>query len=293
MGRSIIKTPRWGGLSRAALSALLGALLAACALGPSEVATPREPAPPAASAVVPLLAPDAVRSALAPTGRLRVAVYPGSPTSLVREAPPEQMRGLSVEIGREMARRLGVQAEIVVHARVAEIIDALKAGRVDVTITNATPARAAEVDFTPPLVALELGVLVLPGSPVADVAGIDQTGVRIGVSQGSSSQAALSRSLRLASLVPAASLQQAREQLQARSSDAFATNKGILFEMADQLPGARVLAGRWGLEQLAIAVPQGRTTAAVWLRDFAAEVRASGLVQQAAQRAGLRGLAGE
>jgi hypothetical protein len=34
--------------------------------------------------------------------------------------------------------------------------------------------------------------------------------------------------------------------------DAFATNKGILFEMADELPEARVLDGRWGAESLAI-----------------------------------------
>jgi polar amino acid transport system substrate-binding protein len=71
--------------------------------------------------------------------------------------------------------------------------------------------------------------------------------------------------------------------------DAFATNKGILYEMADRVPGSRVLEGRWGLEQLAVAVPQGRGVAAPWLRAFVADVAAQGLVQQAAARAGLRG----
>lgn len=50
------------------------------------------------------------RQILAPSGRLRIAVYPGSPTSLVKLAGQE--RGVTVEIGRELARRLGVPAEL-------------------------------------------------------------------------------------------------------------------------------------------------------------------------------------
>jgi polar amino acid transport system substrate-binding protein len=142
-------------------------------------------------------------------------------------------------------------------------------------------------------VALELGYLALPGSPVDSLAAVDQPGVRIGVTQGSSSQGVLSRELKQARVVPVPSLKDAREQLQARQLDAFATNKGILFELADQLPGARVLPGRWGLEQLAIAVPKGRQAGAAFVRQFASDMRSEGRVQQAAQRAGLRGLAAD
>jgi polar amino acid transport system substrate-binding protein len=229
-----------------------------------------------------------VKQTLAPTGVLRVAVYAGSPTSMVRAADGE-MRGVSVDLGRELARRLGVPAEIVVHQRVAEVIDALKNGRADFTVTNATPARAQDVDFTPPLLALELGYLSLPGSPVQTLGDVDQPGRRIGVSQGSTSHGVLSRELKHAQVVPAPSLQAAGQMLRQRELDAFATNKGILYELADAVPGARVLDGRWGLEQLAIAVPKGREAAAPWLRAFAESARADGLVQAAAQRAGLRG----
>lgn len=106
------------------------------------------------------------RPVLAPSGTLRVAVYPGSPTSMVRASGSEEMRGLTVELGRELARRLGVPAEMVVFQRPAEVVDALKSGRADFTTTNATPARAQDVDFTPPLLELELGYLSLPSSPV-------------------------------------------------------------------------------------------------------------------------------
>lgn len=65
-----------------------------------------------------------VRQVLAPTGTLRIAVYPGSPTSMVRAPGAGEMRGLSVEVGRELARRLGVPVEVVVFQRVAEVVDA-------------------------------------------------------------------------------------------------------------------------------------------------------------------------
>ena len=82
--------------------------------------------------------PPDVRRTLAPTGTLRVAVYPGSPTSLVKEAEREQMRGLTVDIGTELGRRLGVPVQIVVLPRVAAVVAALQRGDADMTITNAT-----------------------------------------------------------------------------------------------------------------------------------------------------------
>lgn len=145
------------------------------------------------------------------------------------------------------------------------------------------------MDFTPPLVALELGYRALPGSPVQSFADVDRPGMRIGVSQGSTSQGLLTREFNQARVVPAASLKVAGEMLQRRELDAFATNKAVLYELADGLPGARVLDSRWGLEQFAIAVPKGRKVAADYLRGFAAAVQRDGLVRDAGRRAGLRG----
>lgn len=259
---SPIEVPR-----RRALVALATALLAGCAAAP--------PAPP-----------PQVRQALAPTGTLRIAVYPGSPTSLLPGEPP---CGVAVDVGRALAARLGVPSELVVLPRVAEVVAALKEGRADVTVTNATPARAADVDFTPPLLALELGLLVPAGSPVASLETIDAAGVRVGVSQGSSSERALAGRWQQAKLVAAPTLEAAAADLKGGRMDAFATNKGILFELADRVPGSRVLPGRWGLEHQAIAVPKGREAARAELQRFAAQVAADGTVAAAAARAGLRG----
>ena len=230
-----------------------------------------------------------IRRVLAPTGKLRVGVYPGSPTSMVRNPVSGEVAGVSVDLGTELAKRLGVPYEQVEYQRIAEVIDGLKSGAIDFAISNATPARAKDVDFTQPLLAIELGYLVPPGSPISSVADTDRTGVDIGVTQGSTSQSTLPRELKNAKVVPTATLKVGVEMLSQRRLDAFATNKAILFEMADSLPGSRVLEGRWGVEYLAIAVPKGRDLGMAYMHQFVDDVDSQGLVARAVERAGLRG----
>ncbi len=49
-----------------------------------------------------------VVQALAPSGMLRVGAYPGSPTSMVRDARNGQQVGITYELGQLLAKRLGV-----------------------------------------------------------------------------------------------------------------------------------------------------------------------------------------
>jgi polar amino acid transport system substrate-binding protein len=236
--------------------------------------------------------PDAsVVHALAPAGKLRVGVYPGSPTSMVRDAKTGEARGVSYELGRELAARLGVPFEPVEYPRVAEVVEAIKAGRVDFTVTNASPARARDIDFTAPILALELGYLAPRGSKIASAADVDSPGIRVGVTQGSTSQATLSRTLKSATLVAAPTVKAAVDLLANGGIDVYATNKAILSEMSDQIPGSRILEGRWGLEHMAIGYPKGRDAGTAYLRKFAEDAGSGGLVRRAAQRAGLRGTA--
>ena len=182
-------------------------------------------------------------------------------------------------------------AELVVFERVPEIVEAIKTGRADVTLTNASPARALEIDFSPTVLALESGYLVGAATQVKGIAEIDRAGMRIGVAMGSTSQGVLGRELKQAAVVPTASVLVAAEMLRRGELDAFASNKAILFEMSDSVPGSRVLGGRFGLEQVALGLPKGREAAAAYLQAFVADPQVQALVQQAAQRAGLRGLA--
>ena len=260
---SIKYTHRWLALL------LLPLLLMACVAGPS--------------------ANDAVRQALAPTGTLRIGVYPGSPTSMVKDAKTGEVRGVSVEVGKELARRLHVPYELVEYPLIADVINGMRVKAVDFTISNSTPERAKEIDFTQPVLAVESGYLVPAGSAIATFADIDQPGVRVGVSQGSTSFTILSRDLKHASLVQAPNVQSAIDMLMQHKVDAYATNKGILYQMSDSLPGSRVLEGRWNLEYMSMAVPKGRDQGVDYLHKLVDDPDIQKLVAQAAQRAGLRG----
>ena len=235
--------------------------------------------------------PPEVKAALSPTGVLRVAVYPGSPTSLVAEAPAEQQRGLTVDVGREMARRLGVPVRMQVYPRVAEVLAALQRGDADITITNATSERQVFLDFAPTMVSLELGVLVRNGVSLKSVDEFDALPLKVGVSQGSSSQRTLEARLKNAQVVPQPTLQAAAAALRAGTIDAFATNKAILFELSAAVPGSRLLEGRWGLEHLALGTGKGREVGMAWLRAFNDSMMVEGHVSRAAARAGLMGVA--
>lgn len=235
--------------------------------------------------------PAEVRQALAPTGVLRVGVYPGSPTSWVKDPKTGESVGIALDLGKALAQQINVPVQVIEFDRVAQVLDALKDGKVDFTFTNATAVRAKDMDFTAPLVRLELGYLVVGTSPLKSVAEIDQAGMRVGVSQGSSSQGVLTQLYKQAKVVPADSLAKAQSMLNAKQIEAFATNKGILFEMSDTLPGSRVMEGRWGLENLAIAIPQGRDIARPYVQNFARTMESNGLLAKAIQRSGLRGTA--
>lgn len=251
---------------------LLAGILAGCAAVPA----------------VPMSAAAEAREIMAPSGRLRVGLYLGGPTSAIKNADGT-LKGVGHDIGRELAQRLGVPFEPVLFERNAEVIEAVKAGRVDAVFTNATAERMKVIDFSPTCLRIELGYLAPPGSQVRSAAEVDRAGVRVAVIQGGTSDTVLTRELKQAQIVHARSVADGVVLLRAGKADVLASQKANLFEMADQLPGSRVLEGNWGFEQQAIGIPQGRSRALPFLREFAEEAVASGRVRQAAERAGLRG----
>lgn len=245
---------------------------------------------PAAGRAQPVPRPelDAPRS-IAPAGKLRMGLYPGTPTSLLVDAGGANPRGVGHDLGLELARRLGVPFEPVLLANNAEVLAAVKAGRVDLAFTNATPARAGDLASGPSCLTIELGYLVRSGSPVTALDKVDRQGVRVGVTEGSTTEGVMTRILKHAQVVPAATVKAGAALLLAGDIDAYATNKPTLFEMAEGVPGARVLPGRWGEEHMALVLPRDRAGALPYLGHFTEAARKEGVIRKAVERAGLRG----
>jgi len=230
------------------------------------------------------------RAILAPTGVLRAALYTGTPTSILPDPASGGPRGVGYDLGKELARRLGVPYAPVVFSKNADVLAAIKDGTADVAFTNSSSAaRAKDMDFGPPFMDVELGYLVPKGSPLTTVADVDAAGLRVGVTAGSSSEATLTRDFKKAEVVRATNFDAGMEMMTSGKLDAYATNKASLFEMAEKLPGSKVLEGRWGVEHFAVAIPKGRDQGLAFVRQFTLEVKSEGRVSAAIARAGLRG----
>ena len=232
-----------------------------------------------------------VRQALAPTGKLRVALQLGSPHNVIRDPVSGEMKGVGFDLGKELARRIGVPFEPVLYPSVGALLDAGKAGAWDVAFVGFSPARAKEWDFTALHMEVEFGYLVPGGSSIATMADVDRPGIRVAVQEKSQPDIFLSRTLKNAVVVRASSLAGTVDALKSGSADAIFSIKPSLFEISNQLPASRVLDGRPGIDPHAMALPKGRDPAVAYARQFIEEAKSDGLVKAAIERAGMRGAA--
>ena len=230
-----------------------------------------------------------LRRTLAPSGKLRVGINLGAPSSAIRDENTGDLTGVAHDLGKELARRLNVPFEPVLYRRSAEVIAALKTGDIDVAFATLTADRAKEIDFSSPYLQIEKGILVPEDSPAKTLANIDQPGMRVAVLSGGTANSTLSREFRNAEITRALSIDGGLELLRARKVDAFGAQKTILFEMSRRLARSRVLDGRFGIELHAIGIPKGRDAGRDFIQGFAVDARNSGLVSALVEKAGLRG----
>jgi polar amino acid transport system substrate-binding protein len=230
------------------------------------------------------------RQALAPTGKLRVALQAGSPMHVVGDAPGD-MKGVGFDLGKELARRMGVPFEPVMYPSVGALLDSGKTGNWDVTFVGYSPGRAKEWDFSALHMEVEFGYLVPNGSAVATMADVDRPGIRVAVQEKSLPGMFFARTLKNASVVGASSNQGALDAMRTGKADVMGSIKPVLFEMSKQLPGSRVLEDRPGIDPHAMAMPKGRGSGAAYARKFIEEAKSQGLVTAAIERAGIRGAA--
>src|SRR6187551_327075 len=115
--------------------------------------------------------PEAVKE-LAPTGTLRAAINYGNGV-LAHKGPDGEPRGVSADLSRELAKRLGVPLEFIAFTAAGKAFEAAKENKVDVLFVAIEPVRAAEVEFTPPYVLIEGAYLVLKDSPAREPADLD------------------------------------------------------------------------------------------------------------------------
>jgi polar amino acid transport system substrate-binding protein len=226
---------------------------------------------------------------LTPTGKLRVGVNLGN-FLLVQRNADGSIRGIVPDLAQELAKRLGVAADLRHYEKVGEVADGAKKGEWDVAFIGAEPQRASEIDFTAPYVEIEATYLVPAGSAIKSMGDVDRKGVRIAVSDRSAYHLWLSRNIRNAALMTADGIEASYQLFLKDKLEVLAGLKPRLMEDVAKLPGARLLEGRFTAVQQAIGTPKGRPEGAAYLREFAEDIKASGLVAKLIERHGIRGL---
>jgi polar amino acid transport system substrate-binding protein len=122
------------------------------------------------------------------------------------------------------------------------------------------------------------------------LADVDREGVRVGVSGKSAYDLFLSRNLKHAQMVRADSPDAAFELILSAKVDVLAGVRQHLVANAAKLPGSRVFADRFMAIGQALGIPKGRGDGAKYLREFIEDVKASGFVARAIEKAGVRGV---
>jgi polar amino acid transport system substrate-binding protein len=231
----------------------------------------------------------ALRDELAPTGTLRVALNLSN-NLLISSAPADgEPTGIAPDLGRELARRLGVPVAFVRYPRPGELVEAVSSGVWDIGLIGADPLRASEIVFTPAYVEIEATYLVPADSPLQRVEEVDRDGIRIAVAAKTAYDMYLRGALLHATLHRAQGLAATFELFEREKMDAQAGLKVQLLDLQAKHPNTRVLDGRFTTIQQAIGTPIQRTVSIAYLREFVQEIR-GGLVAELIARHHVVGL---
>jgi len=216
---------------------------------------------------------------LAPTGALRAAINYGNPV-LARRDPGDVPGGISADLARELARRLGVPVAFVTYEQAGQVFAGFASNAWDVCFMAIEPARAAKLAFTAPYVLIE-GVYAVPrDSPVREVGEVDVEGMRIGVVQGSAYDLFLTRELLAASLVRVPVAGAVPALLRDGKVDAVAGVKPQVEGIVRALPGTRLVPGAFMTIRQAMATARAKEAGAAYLAAFIDDAKASGLVRR-------------
>jgi polar amino acid transport system substrate-binding protein len=226
------------------------------------------------------------------TGKLRVGVaFAPSPSPLfVVKAKDGTVHGVTVDLGNELAKQLDVEAEFMVAPNTGELVDALEAGRIDVSFMPVDDERKKRIDFGPVYFLVESTYMVTEASDLHKVADVDQPGIRVvGIANTTTIRAA-ARSLTKTTITAAQSIGDAVEMLTGGKADAFALSRDSLPPFVAKLPGSRIVEGGFQFTGVAIAVPRARPDALAYVTTFLEKAKNSGVVRSAFDRAGLQHL---
>src|SRR3954465_9074171 len=160
---------------------------------------------------------------LIPTGKLRfgVAFAPKMSALFVVKEANGSPRGITADLGSELAKKLGVPIEFMVAPNTGVLTDALADAKIDVAFMPVDDERRKRLHFGPAYCSVESTYMVTAASGIKTLAEVDRPGIRVvGIANTTTIRAA-GRTLKNTMIAPATSVDEAVALLREGKADVF------------------------------------------------------------------------
>jgi len=233
-------------------------------------------------------AQESLMKELSPTGKLRVGIVyaPVMSTFFVVKDEAGKPKGVTVEIGEALAKKLNLPVEFVLYPNSGQVTDAVESGAVDVGFMPVDEQRRKRLAIGPDYVRAESTYMVTAASGAKTVEDVDKAGMRvIGIANTTTIRAA-ERTLKNTTISAVTSVDDAIAAMKNGKADAFALGRDSLPPYVKQVPGSRVTEGHFQQMGIAIATQKGKSAALAAITEFMNEAKKDGTVRKALDRGG-------
>ena len=223
---------------------------------------------------------------------LRAAFIAGNPAMTVRDPATGKLGGPAVELARELARRRGVEVNLVGVQTPQHVIDAVRDGKADIGFVAYNPEREGAVEFSQPFMLVMQTFVVREDSSLESVKDIDRPNQAIAARRADSMALHLARTLKQARLVEITESAgtEGIEGVLSGQWHAFGTNRQRLTEALRKVRGVRLLKDDlYGVAQTLI-VPKGDQKNLEAVNQFIDDIRTSGFLRATIERSGIIGI---
>lgn len=229
---------------------------------------------------------------IAPTGVLRASINVGNPVLASRSGGDGAVRGVSVDLARALAGRLGLALDPVVFDSAGKSVEAVARGDADIGFFALDPARADQLRFATPYVLIQGAYLVRNASPLQTMDEVDRAGHRVVVGKGSAYDLHLTRGLKHVTIERAATSPTVVDEFIRSGAEVAAGVRQQLESDLLRFPGLRMLPGNFMTIQQAVGIPADRSDLALAeVRQFIEDMKTDGFVARALKRHGIEGAA--
>ena len=231
-------------------------------------------------------------SSFAPTASLRVGINLGNPILANEEPNTKRLYGVTIDIANEIGKRISLPVQLIPFKTAGATVDAVKTGEIDLVFVAIDPVRGADISYTPAYIQIEGAYMVKANSSINNNEEVDAVGNEIVVGKGSAYDLYLSREIKHATLLRAASSQAVVDDFMSGQGNVAAGVKQQLESDAKRYEGLRMLPGRFMVINQAIGIPKARTHyegTTTYLSHVINELKQSGFIADAMKRHNIQG----